>query len=287
MDAAVSVVERPEVQSVASPESAWVSPVALLHRLTSWCRGILLSFAFVSTLVAGLAAQAPGRIVGTITDAVTGRPVGEATVAVVRSDLTARSDAQGLYILDGVVPGLVKVLVQAIGYHPITSPYYTLLPDSTVVADFRLAPLTVQLDPVVVEGEVERFAPGPLRGFYQRKRRGWGTFLTREEIEQKQPVRTTDIFRGIAGVRVVPIGGSRYQVIMASAPPSWIPGRGCPVKFYLDGIRLPGGDYIDDLVLASNVEAVEVYRRASETPAEFLGSDSRCGVMVIWTKRSP
>jgi hypothetical protein len=61
----------------------------------------------------------------------------------------------------------------------------------------------------------------------------------------------------------------------------------CMVKVYLDGVQvrdlfdLP----IDNLISPSLVHAVEVYRRASELPAEFGGSDARCGVAAIWTRR--
>jgi hypothetical protein len=61
----------------------------------------------------------------------------------------------------------------------------------------------------------------------------------------------------------------------------------CPVKYYVDGAPYTPDDRGMDEISVSDVEAVEVYRRASETPAEFLDSDSRCGVVVIWTKRAP
>lgn len=64
--------------------------------------------------------------------------------------------------------------------------------------------------------------------------------------------------------------------------------EGCLVRYFLDGIPLRmdlASMTIDDYAFPSQVAAIEVYRRASELPLEFAGSDSRCGVVAIWTRR--
>jgi len=89
----------------------------------------------------------------------------------------------------------------------------------------------------------------------------------------------------------------------------------CEPRVFLDGLvvirggsrptaRQPGGDpaseledlfedprfgamALDDLISPNVIEAIEVYRSASQVPAEFGGSGvfTRCGVVVIWTRR--
>lgn len=36
---------------------------------------------------------------------------------------------------------------------------------------------------------------------------------------------------------------------------------------------------------ALDLQAIEVYRSAAEVPGEFGGIGSRCGALVMWTKR--
>ena len=45
--------------------------------------------------------------------------------------------------------------------------------------------------------------------------------------------------------------------------------------------------FIDDFVSLHEVEAIEVYRGASELPGEFHGfrGGGSCGAVVVWTKR--
>jgi hypothetical protein len=206
-------------------------------------------------------------------------------------------------------PGRYAFRALRMGYAPtVTSDL--LIPEGSPPIDLTilLPSEGVVLEPVVVEGERQPFAPGPLEGFYERKRRGWGLQLTREEIEEKVPGRFTDILRGLPGVRVVVTGQNKHIVQMVGQAPRLEPGAynthkptgssviekgkyapgilpACPVSYYLDGAKYYPDERGIDEILVSDVEAVEVYRRASETPADFLDSDSRCGVVVIWTRR--
>ncbi len=219
---------------------------------------------------------------------------------------SAVSGSDGGFLLHAE-PGRFLLHVRRVGYSPTVTPEFEV---PAAVADIELTVILPQdalvLDTVAVVGEAEPFAPGPLRGFYERKRRGWGVFLTREEIEAKNPGQVTDIFRNMAGVRVVSKGGRQWSIRMVRASPplatlfgSACTGTGCPdprdvdkqacgVNVYIDGALLrEGPGIINQMVAANDVEAVEVYRGPAETPADFLSSDSRCGVIVIWTRRAP
>jgi len=63
-------------------------------------------------------------------------------------------------------------------------------------------------------------------------------------------------------------------------------GENCPVQYFVDGVSAGSGD--GEVLLTMNpaeVEAVEVYRRTSEVPAQFAVRSSACGVVVVWTRR--
>jgi hypothetical protein len=38
-------------------------------------------------------------------------------------------------------------------------------------------------------------------------------------------------------------------------------------------------------VVSMDVEAIEVYKGPASIPAQFIDSDTQCGVILIWTKR--
>ena len=79
---------------------------------------------------------------------------------------------------------------------------------------------------------------------------------------------------------------------MGAATPRFAPGGAlvsCTATVYVDGIKVALGEGmgIDDVVAASSLEAVEVYRGAAATAPGFIDSDSRCGVVVLWAKHGP
>ena len=61
--------------------------------------------------------------------------------------------------------------------------------------------------------------------------------------------------------------------------------RTCEYTYYVDGLKWNAP--LDELPYrTSDLYSVEIYRGPSETPGQFLNSDSRCGVMVFWTFRA-
>lgn len=157
---------------------------------------------------------------------------------------------------------------------------------SVAAADTVLRFEPVRLPPLRVEvGRTAR--PGKMRGFDRRRRRHpAGVFVGRAEIERRDPRRTSDLLRGVAGVTPgrPPAGVGRPRVRMDRTP--FRPGRrACRVRYFVDGVPMPGdgGFRVDDLA-PGEVEAVEVYRGVSEVPPRFQRREDRCGTVVIWTR---
>jgi hypothetical protein len=144
----------------------------------------------------------------------------------------------------------------------------------------------IELDPLTVILE-RRPLPSKMHGFYSRMDRGWGTFITRETLENRRPVRISQMIGDLPGVRLIQVGPGRYAPIFRNQA-RFTDGRNlspCPPAVYVDGIHiLDGASAIDEFVLPNEVEAVEVYKSAASVPARFGGSLAGCGVIVIWTR---
>lgn len=119
---------------------------------------------------------------------------------------------------------------------------------------------------------------GGLRGFNERKERGLGQFVMRQEIVDRGSQRLTDILRSKKGVMIVS-GRLRFASSVGNR------GGYCQPNVYLDGARAPGMEV--DEIAAQNVEAIELYPYMSTLPLEFqtIGRNTTpCGTVVLWTR---
>ncbi|MFQ5704020.1 MAG: carboxypeptidase regulatory-like domain-containing protein [Gemmatimonadales bacterium] len=223
---------------------------------------------FASVVLSGweLHAQSAGTIAGTITDAITGAPIPDVTVAVLRSTLTVQTDAEGKYVIDGVSPGLVKVKAILVGFVPITSDYYTVLPNSTVDVSFRLAPLAYNVSAVEITGERPRTRPA---------------FPGAMVLTSRDLAKRGNILNALQGtVASIKTTGRHDETRLV------VRGNAKGVLYVVDGtvITPPLTFNID----TRDVECVEV-RRGSAAIQEFrksINSPTYSGVILIWTTGS-
>jgi alkaline phosphatase len=235
--------------------------------IDNWMVGQLLLAAVQSS--EAVASRRIATIYGRVLDDSSSIPIAGAEVTLLDragNPITAVvSGLDGRFVL-AVRPGVFVIQVLRIGYARTLTEEFTL-PESLVPhrVNVLLPSQPVVLEEVVVTGVAEPSSPGRLEGFYERKRQGWGLFLTQEDIGVMTSIDFTDILNGLPG-----------------GPPS----KACPPSLYVDGVRYPPDeDFNLSGILASEVDAVEVYRRASETPVHFLDGNSLCGAIVVWTIR--
>jgi hypothetical protein len=121
--------------------------------------------------------------------------------------------------------------------------------------------------------------------FARRQQAGLGSFITRAEIERRNPSQAYQMLFGVPGIQVNTRDGR---------PRTLYPGTAgeCEPRTFVDGalfadppgIPRPPGPLA--LIPPTEIEAIEVYPRASGVPAEFGGSTGgACGVIVIWTRK--
>lgn len=230
-------------------------------------RAVTTVLAGALALAASIAdAQSPGRITGSIADAVTRTPLASVDVSIAGLGRVAVTDAEGRYSIDSVPPGLVRVSAQTIGYVPITTQYYTVRPDSSIEVDFKLAPITVQLEPVEVTA---RRTPESESNLTR-------TLITRDELPPSGDL--LDALQGtVAGLRVTGDHENRRTSIRMSHTDA---------LYVINGtvVRPPLVFYID----VAEVECVEV-RKGYTAAQEFnpsLATPTYGGVILIWTRGS-
>jgi hypothetical protein len=217
---------------------------------------------------------------GRLLDAATAQPIAAGTMALL-SDGTAVAtvvtDTAGRFVLNAGRSGSYRLRAERIGYRTAETLPLDLTEGDTVMVEFRLSVDAVAMNPITVTGHSRRPA-GQLGGFYDRMRSGiGGAFITREEIEERRPIDTTDLLRTIPGVFVT--AGARGGTIVRV--------RGdCSPRVFLDGLPIQlMGMSIDNLVRPMDLEGIEVYRGPAELPAQF--AHGACGAIVLWTRRGP
>jgi hypothetical protein len=120
-----------------------------------------------------------------------------------------------------------------------------------------------------------------LSDFYDRMSRGFGHFITREQIEKRNPMNLSDMMRMVPGAKLVPLAGTNQSALRFTRAQI---GHDCPPQYWVDGVKAFNLN-IDDIV-PSDVEGIEIYPGASTVPPQFNTRDGTtiCGVIIIWTR---
>ncbi|MFQ5690940.1 MAG: carboxypeptidase-like regulatory domain-containing protein [Gemmatimonadota bacterium] len=215
-------------------------------------------------------------------------PLPGVDVRIANSQIASTTDEEGAFALEGIPPGPRIVTLHYKDANKVVGKL-TLQPEQVV----RLV-ILVQNDPTPLAA-IRASVVDPRRrlaGFYKRKEQGRGVYLTREDFKDKKQM--SDVFRGISGLRiqscVTPAGeaiSGCYRVVTGRQAPSLSSGSGdCQPLYYVNGGRAP----IDNLPQGINefrpedMEAIEIYRSGGAVPAQYGGSNARCGVILFWTR---
>lgn len=233
-----------------------------------------------------------------VVDDAQSRPIPYALVSL-GSGLTRVADDSGHALFLTEPKDSLRLHVRRIGF----TPFIGWVRRSGGGAEYQVMmdPLVITLDTVAVTAR--RNTPLARTGFYDRVQRVQrGAFaarmITPEELDQRNPIRITQMLAGESMVRLTPFGeGARGQRMIAR-------GRGteCAMTILLDGMRVTGTleellnnkvrpppwqslMSLDELVPAAAVMAIEIYGSSISAPAELLRSAglASCGIVAIWT----
>ncbi len=233
-------------------------------------------------------ATSPARVTGHLLDEESGRGIERAEVRLIRDDidLGRPTDGWGYFAFPSVQPGSYELRITHIAYGT-RSDSIEIAGGQLYDLELRLAMQPIELEPIVVEAVRWQVSPR-LWGFYERVDYGHGSYITRDEIERRQPLRVTQLIAEVPGVTLLDRPGPGSDIVLSQYrrfDPSGRPGPCLPI-IYLDGYRLRDAS-LDDVVFPSDVEGVEVYKGLAEYPGEFASPDARCGVIAVWTRSAP
>lgn len=250
----------------------------------------------VAALLAAPAVVHAQYVHGRVLDAASGDGVSSATVLILNLDETIRTGAvtdRDGYFSFRTTPGDFRLRVERLGYAPTGSTELKLARTDTVSFEVRLP-----LQPHEVTALTVTTAGGRLldpSGFFARRDRMSGRFLGPYEVERRRPVSPADLLVEIPGYRVTPTHGGR-RVLMVGR------NRHCVPTVYVDGSlahrgtqsshltprESDDGIFLESLVNANAIRAMEAYQSGTTAPARFRpvgpigGGD--CGVLVFWTR---
>jgi hypothetical protein len=192
----------------------------------------------------------------------------------------AISGNSGEFFVRARQPGSFKLRAERLGYRATSSGRMTLAVNMVRYVEFRLGVEAVELEPlrVVAEPRVRQLEQA---GFYARRESGIGLFYTRDDFDLRRPLVATDILRGAPGVRVIPVGRGNTIRFSRNDGASF---RRCGIRIWVDGMFL-GDENSFDFLHPDDIEAVEVFRGAAGLPAQYAGSESACGAILVWTRR--
>ncbi len=188
----------------------------------------------------------------------------------------------------------VTTSVKRIGF----TPWFGTIdfPDTASVVTITLAHVAQYLGEVRVTGQKTPSSPF-VQGFYDRwmmRQKGLlsATFIGPEELEFRHPDNITNMLRGLLGVRMKPVGGlgELFQVVLSAET-----DQNCQMAIVLDGQQIYPEDvphtgipplrvvYINRVIVADQIMAIEVYARGGNMPIGLQVNDTRCGVIAFWT----
>ena len=236
-------------------------------------------------VIAPLAAAQSVR--GRVVEVPGNRPLADAQV-VLWSDSThavamTRTDSSGVFLVRAPKPGTYVIHVRKFGYSggqtdalPLTEPQEYEI----VIKTPRVAPVLPNVNVTAKGGRPGDFM---MQGFEARRRAGFGTFLTADDIDRKNSPQIAELLRGIAGVDVAPGPNGRYLITSSRGGRSF-ENSGCQMDLFLDGWP------VDEEVLQRttrpiDLEAIEVYNGPATVPSQFKKNlTGSCGAALFWTR---
>ena len=249
---------------------------------------------------------AVSTFVGVVVADSSNRVLADAEVGIPSLALTTRTDVAGTFRLTDVPVGTHEIYARRVGYGAMTASL-TFSANDYEERRIVLRPLTV-LDSVEVVASRTDIA---MLDFDANRRVGLGHFFGREQLQRREGQTLAAVLLDMPSLGLVRgrtsgayVQSSRFVVPLSAqagqeSSTIWKPSdteklqgmkAGCYAQVYVDGQLMnpsqPTEPFDVSAMAASQIEAVEYYASAAETPSRYAKLNSNCGVLVVHRRRS-
>ena len=259
---------------------------------------------------------ATATFAGLVTDSMS-KPIANTEVMLPEVGKGTATDEQGAFVLRDVPTGSQHVLVRHVGYGPVET-QVTFVGGQTIQRHITMVRSTT-LDSVVVTG---KSVDHQLDDFEENRKLGLGHFLTRAELAKQEGRSTGAVLSSLPGVRVYTAGpyawvgsgrknitslqgGGGAVALDRSDSEKRAPLWDCYALIYMDNHLVWRGQKTLDKpdksggatfyrweplfdinsIPVTEIEAIEYYASAAQTPMKYATLNSQCGIVVIHTLR--
>jgi len=226
----------------------------------------------------------PGSIIGRVQDQDFGQVIRGVEVAIKGTDIRAETDARGNFRIRAVPWGEYTLTFDHLSYGH-SEHTLRVIGGRSHSLEVRLPPEAMEMAPIIVRVRPRRWY-ADMASLQERIDRGVGYIMTRDQIDERQPMHLGDMLRAVPGVDVVQRGSSvsgTFIVQMRNAQNMM--GQVCPPAVWVDGQKWRDPSSAFTGIFGIELEVVEVYNGPSEVPPEFLDSAASCGAVIVWTRR--
>jgi hypothetical protein len=248
------------------------------------CVRVLRGSLIASLGLAATSVEAQSRPTGIIDGIVTDTnlvSLDHATVSIIGSPVRVATGENGRFRIVALHAGSYVIAVHRIGYVPLAVAL-SVADGDTLRPSFALRQVVTALDTMVVS--VKPLATR-LSEFEDRRKLGFGHFITAEEIEKRNEVYVADVIRREPSVGIDEHWPFAQVAVNMRGDASIIaiPGP-CPFQLFLDGVPMPPGTNLMNLPPPRDLAGIEIYSGPATIPLQYKYGTASCGVILFWTK---